>query len=80
MAKIRCATHDVVFDTQTNHSFPGEGGNPAHCHADCPKGKHERGGVKKISRADIQKAATSNGISFDTAAQQAVAQGFEVGE
>lgn len=82
MAKVRCPVHDTVVDARSNQSNPGEGENLeqgfGQGHADCPQCKLDKNGRKPITRAQVQEIATKNGVSFDTAAQQAVAQGFEV--
>lgn len=78
--EYRCPKHDVIFDSETSNKKPGaDKSHPVGGHPDCPKCQREAN-PQTITRAEVEVAAKSNGVTFDLAAQQAVAQGYDLVE
>lgn len=85
MPKVRCSIHDLVFDTKTDHAFPGsDASHPikdgTHGHPDCPRCAAEADGPKFVTTDEAQAYADKNNVDLDVAMQALAEQGFGVSD
>jgi hypothetical protein len=57
MSILRCAKHDRIFDTYTDHRNPGQEGHPVNGHPDCPGCLAEADTSEKLHHVNAAQSA-----------------------